>query len=129
GKTPLSSMTPTFILAGNSLDAPLRLVVGSPGGSRIPSSVAQVVLHVLDDHVDVRTAVHLGRIHHQHLPDAVQIERYSVGTPAESWITHAGYTVKQEHPWCNVMVIAVDPDTGLRTAAADPRGVGAAMAQ
>jgi gamma-glutamyltranspeptidase/glutathione hydrolase len=129
GKTPLSSMTPTFVLAGNSLDAPLRLVVGSPGGSRIPSSVAQVVLHVLDDNLDVRTAVHLGRIHHQHLPDAVQIERYNVGTPAESWITHAGYTVKEEHPWCNVMVIAVDPDTGLRTAAADPRGVGAAMAQ
>ena len=70
GKRPLSSMTPTIVLK----DGKVVLVTGSPGGSRIISTVLQVVVNVLDYHMDVEAAVAAPRLHHQWLPDEVRIE-------------------------------------------------------
>jgi gamma-glutamyltranspeptidase/glutathione hydrolase len=70
GKRPLSSMTPTIVLK----DGKLVLVTGSPGGSRIISTVLQVIVNVLDYHMDVASAVAAPRLHHQWLPDEVRIE-------------------------------------------------------
>jgi gamma-glutamyltranspeptidase / glutathione hydrolase len=71
GKRPLSSMSPTIVLK----DGKPVLVTGSPGGSRIISTVLQVIVNVLDYHMDVADAVAAPRLHHQWLPDEVRIER------------------------------------------------------
>jgi gamma-glutamyltranspeptidase/glutathione hydrolase len=71
GKRPLSSMSPTIVLK----DGKPVLVTGSPGGSRIISTVLQVTVNVLDYRMDVAAAVAAPRLHHQWLPDEVRIER------------------------------------------------------
>jgi gamma-glutamyltranspeptidase / glutathione hydrolase len=71
GKRPLSSMAPTIVLK----DGKPVLVTGSPGGSRIISAVLQVIVDVLDYHMDVAAAVAAPRLHHQWQPDEVKIER------------------------------------------------------
>ncbi len=71
GKRPLSSMTPTIVLR----DGKPVLVTGSPGGSRIISTVLQVIVNVLDYKMDVAAAVAAPRLHHQWLPDEVRVER------------------------------------------------------
>lgn len=71
GKRPLSSMSPTIVLQGGK---PV-LVTGSPGGSRIISTVLQVIVNVLDYKMDVAAAVAAPRLHHQWLPDEVRVER------------------------------------------------------
>ncbi|MGJ4952723.1 gamma-glutamyltransferase [Bradyrhizobium sp. HKCCYLS20291] len=71
GKRPLSSMSPTIVLK----DGKPVLVTGSPGGSRIISTVLQVIVNVLDYHMDVRDAVSAPRLHHQWMPDEVRVEK------------------------------------------------------
>jgi gamma-glutamyltranspeptidase/glutathione hydrolase len=71
GKRPLSSMAPTIVLK----DGRPVLVTGSPGGSRIISTVLQVIVNVLDYNMDIAEAVAAPRLHHQWLPDEVRIER------------------------------------------------------
>jgi gamma-glutamyltranspeptidase/glutathione hydrolase len=71
GKRPLSSMSPAIVLK----DGKPVLVTGSPGGSRIISTVLQVIVNVLDYGMDVAAAVAAPRLHHQWLPDEVRIER------------------------------------------------------
>jgi gamma-glutamyltranspeptidase / glutathione hydrolase len=71
GKRPLSSMSPTIVLK----DGKPVLLTGSPGGSRIISAVLQVIVNVLDYHMDVAAAVAAPRLHHQWMPDVVRIER------------------------------------------------------
>ena len=71
GKRPLSSMSPTIVLKD---DKPV-LVTGSPGGSRIISTVLQVIVNVLDYDMNVAAAVTAPRLHHQWLPDEVRVER------------------------------------------------------
>ncbi|WP_027514888.1 gamma-glutamyltransferase [Bradyrhizobium sp. WSM1417] len=70
GKRPLSSMSPTIVLK----DGKPVLVTGSPGGSRIISTVLQVIVNVLDYKMDVAAAVAAPRLHHQWLPDEVRVE-------------------------------------------------------
>jgi len=71
GKRPLSSMTPTIVLK----DGKAVLVTGSPGGSRIISTVLQVIVNVLDYGMNVAAAVDAPRLHHQWLPDEVRVEQ------------------------------------------------------
>jgi gamma-glutamyltranspeptidase/glutathione hydrolase len=71
GKRPLSSMSPTIVLK----DGKPVLVTGSPGGSRIISTVLQVIVNVVDYHMDIAAAVAAPRLHHQWLPDEVRVER------------------------------------------------------
>jgi gamma-glutamyltranspeptidase / glutathione hydrolase len=71
GKRPLSSMSPTIVLKNGK---PV-LLTGSPGGSLIISAVLQVIVNVLDYHMDIAAAVAAPRLHHQWMPDVVRIER------------------------------------------------------
>jgi gamma-glutamyltranspeptidase / glutathione hydrolase len=71
GKRPLSSMAPVILLK----DGKPFLVTGSPGGSRIITTVLQVILNVLDHGMNIAEAIAAPRIHHQWLPDAVAAER------------------------------------------------------
>ena len=69
-KRPLSTMTPTMILK----DGEPFVVLGSPGGSRIITTVLQVVMNIIDHDMNIAEAVHAPRIHHQWLPDQLELE-------------------------------------------------------
>ena len=73
-KRPLSSMSPTMVLK----DGKLLLVLGSPGGSRIPTTVANILMGVLDYGLNVQEAVEAARFHNQWLPDELQFEKVGI---------------------------------------------------
>jgi gamma-glutamyltranspeptidase/glutathione hydrolase len=77
GKRPLSSMTPTIITRENKL----VLAIGAPGGSRITTGVTEVILNILDFHLNAQDAVDLPRFHHQWKPDYLYLQH---GFPAQS---------------------------------------------
>ncbi len=121
GKRPLSSMSPTIVLK----DGKPVLVTGSPGGSRIISTVLQVIVNVVDYRMDVAAAVAAPRLHHQWLPDEVRIER---GFPEETIaaLKARGHNVIEPMGQTSANSIAVTP-AGL-FGAPDPRTRGAAAA-
>ena len=118
GKRPLSSMAQTIVLK----DSRPVLVTGSPGGSRIPTAVLQVIVNVIDHGMSVADAVAAPRIHHQWLPDEVLME---AGFPAETIraLEARGHAVKGPVPQTSANSIAVTPH-GL-VGAADSRSRGA----
>lgn len=71
GKRPVSSMTPTIL----TKDGKVFMVVGGPGGSRIPTAVLQVILDVTDFGMNAQDAVDTPRFHHQWMPDRISLER------------------------------------------------------
>jgi gamma-glutamyltranspeptidase/glutathione hydrolase len=108
GKRPLSAMTPTIILEKGKL----RYVLGSPGGARIITTVANIFLLAAEQGLNIQEAVDAPRFHHQYLPDKLYVEPgFSAQTLAE--LRAMGYTVdvKDGH-WSNGECIAVDPETG-----------------
>jgi gamma-glutamyltranspeptidase / glutathione hydrolase len=119
GKRPLSSMSPTIVLR----DGRPVLITGSPGGSRIISSVLQVIVNVLDYRMDVAAAVAAPRLHHQWLPDEVRIER---GFPDETLaeLKTKGHLIIEPMGQTSANSIAVTPHGPL--GAPDPRTRGAA---
>jgi gamma-glutamyltranspeptidase/glutathione hydrolase len=121
GKRPLSSMSPTIVLKDNR---PV-LVTGSPGGSRIISTVLQVIVNVLDYRMDVAAAVAAPRLHHQWLPDEVRTER---GFPEETLavLRAKGHRVLDQLGQTSANSIAVT-DKGL-LGAPDPRTRGSEAA-
>jgi gamma-glutamyltranspeptidase / glutathione hydrolase len=118
GKRPLSSMTPTIVLK----DGKVVLVTGSPGGSRIISAVLQVIVDVLDYHMDVASAVAAPRLHHQWMPDRVRVEH---GFPADviAGLRAKGHTVVAPLGQTSANSIAITADGLL--GAPDPRTRGA----
>jgi gamma-glutamyltranspeptidase / glutathione hydrolase len=114
GKRPLSSMSPTIVLK----DGRPVLVTGSPGGSRIISTVLQIIVDVLDYHMDVAAAVAAPRLHHQWLPDEVKIERgFPDSVLAE--LKARGHRIVEPMGLTSAHSIAVTPNGLL--GAADPR--------
>jgi gamma-glutamyltranspeptidase / glutathione hydrolase len=121
GKRPLSSMSPTIVLK----DGKPVLVTGSPGGSRIISTVLQVIVNVLDYNMNVAAAVAAPRLHHQWLPDEVRIEHgFSDETLAA--LTAKGHRLVEPMGQTSANSIAVTPNGLL--GAADPRLRGAEAA-
>jgi gamma-glutamyltranspeptidase/glutathione hydrolase len=95
GKRPLSSMTPTIVLKDG---APL-LVVGSPGGSRIITTVLEVIVNVLDYGLPLQQAVDAARIHHQWLPDTLAGEPSALSADTAHALTRMGYHLVPLEPW------------------------------
>ena len=95
GKRPLSSMTPTIIMK----DGKPLLIVGTPGGSRIITTVLQIIVNVIDYGMDLQTAVDAPRIHHQWLPDTLAGEPMAISDPARKSLTAMGYAVVALEPW------------------------------
>lgn len=120
-KIPLSSMTPTIITENGRL----RLAVGSPGGSTIITTVLQIVLNVLVYDMDVRKAVAAPRVHHQWLPDRLNVESWGLDTLTIADLKRRGHQIEERPSWGNANAIVVMPDGSLE-GAADPRGEGAA---
>ncbi len=108
GKRPLSSMTPTIILK----DGKVNMVLGTPGGSRIPTTVINDFLSVADGGLNIQQAVDAPRFHHQYLPDTLSLEP---GFPNETLaqLRAMGYSVDTEkETWSDSECIVVDSKTG-----------------
>jgi gamma-glutamyltranspeptidase / glutathione hydrolase len=122
GKRPLSAMTPTIVLKNGKL----FLVLGSPGGPTIITTVANVLMGVVDFGLDIQESVNAPRFHHQWLPDEIQTEdRISPDTLA--LLRAKGHKIKSEHFWGDGECIAIDPKTGERLGASDARNNGKAV--
>jgi gamma-glutamyltranspeptidase/glutathione hydrolase len=121
GKRPLSSMSPTIVLK----DGKTVLVTGSPGGSRIISTVLQVIVNVIDYKMDIAAAIAAPRLHHQWLPDDVRVEP---GFPDDvlAALKARGHRVIESMGYTSANSILVTP-SGL-LGAADPRTRGAECA-
>jgi gamma-glutamyltranspeptidase/glutathione hydrolase len=117
GKRMLSSMTPTILVK----DGRTRLVAGSPGGSRIITTVLQVVLNVVDFRMNVQEAVDAPRFHHQWLPDVVRLERQGFPADVVTALEAMGHATEVRDDMGDVHAIMIDPATSLRLGASDPR--------
>ncbi|HEX4039585.1 MAG TPA: gamma-glutamyltransferase [Acidobacteriaceae bacterium] len=107
GKRPLSSMTPTIVL----LNGKVILVVGSPGGATIITTVANILISTLDHDLNIQQAVDAPRFHQQYLPDVVMLEPgFSPDTLNK--LRAMGYTLKIGRSWGDGECIEIDPRTG-----------------
>jgi gamma-glutamyltranspeptidase / glutathione hydrolase len=117
GKRMLSSMTPTII----EKNGKLFLVLGSPGGSTIPTSVFQVIVNILDFGMNVQEAVTSGRFHHQWLPDNLFYEKNSIDSITLKKLELMGHSLKVRNSIGLVNAIQILTD-GKKAGGADPRG-------
>ncbi len=120
GKRPLSSMTPTIVLK----DGKLRFVLGSPGGARIITTVANIFLSSANENLNIQQAVDAPRFHHQYLPDKLYLEPgFSDATMAG--LQALGYKLEGGEPddrtWSDGECIAVNPRTGVLEGGHDNR--------
>ena len=95
GKRPLSSMTPTIVLK----DERPVWVVGAPGGSRITTTVLEIIVNVIDHGMTLQEAVDAPRIHHQWLPDTLAGEPFALSADTVKSLTQMGYSVVPLAPW------------------------------
>ncbi|WP_304525939.1 gamma-glutamyltransferase [Halomonas sp. I5-271120] len=91
GKRMLSSMTPTIV----KKDGKNFLITGSPGGSRIITTTLQVLMNVIDHHMNIQSAVSAPRIHHQWLPDEIRIED-GISPDTITLLEAKGHTISQQ---------------------------------
>ena len=125
GKIPLSSMAPTFVFGP---DGRLQLAVGAPGGTTIPTSVAQVISHIVDDGMSLSQAVSTPRIHHQWRPDAIQVEPGGLEAETARALQARGHALAwRPRAWSNPQAVQRTPE-GWWEAASDASGEGAPAA-
>ena len=130
GKRPLSAMTPTIVLK----DGKLFLLLGSPGGARIITTVANILMGVVDYGMNIQEAVNAPRFHHQWLPDEVHVEQW-FSPDAIKLLQQMGHKVEIGETvggdwspyWSDGECIAIDPKTGERLGASDVRNNGKAV--
>ncbi|MFN2421162.1 MAG: gamma-glutamyltransferase [Gemmatimonadota bacterium] len=121
GKRMLSAMTPTIV----EVDGELRYVVGTPGGPTIITTVAQVLIHLLDYGMTMAEAVDAKRLHHQHLPDVVRVEPFGFSQDTVDRLTAMGHEVGIRGGYSGrVEGIEVDRASGFLFARSDLRGGG-----
>ena len=89
-KRPLSSMTPTIVLKNGE---PF-LIIGTPGGSTIITTVMQIILNVAIHGMDIQEAVSVPRVHSQWLPDAIIVEQRSLSKDVEQNLINRGHTIR-----------------------------------
>jgi gamma-glutamyltranspeptidase/glutathione hydrolase len=124
GKRMLSAMTPTIVL---NPQGKVLLVTGTPGGSTIITSIAQIVSNVVDFRMDVATATLAPRLHHQHLPDTLRYERNGLTDATAARLRAMGHGVAERGGFQgDVQSIIVLPN-GYQSGIADPRRGGAAV--
>jgi len=116
-KRMLSSMTPTIL----EKDGKLAMVVGTPGGSTIITSVFQTIINVIDFGMDMQQAVNAKKFHHQWLPDRIDIEPNALSVQVQQSLEAKGYTFYQRNSIGRVDAILVTKK-GFYQTGADSRG-------
>jgi len=124
GKRPLSSMTPTVVVHNGKA----VMVLGSPGSSKIITTVANVLMGVVDYGMNIQEAVNAPRFHNQWLPDVVNVEKWFSPDTLNA-LRKMGYTVQiglhdgdfTSPYWSDAECIAIDENTGDRLGATDGR--------
>ncbi len=128
GKRPLSAMTPTLVLK----DGKPFLVTGSPGGPTIINTVLQVITNVVDFSFNVTRAVDAPRFHHQWQPDSIRYEPFFTSPDSVALLQSMGHRLASSRLYANAPEadgrsmgdaesIMIDPQTGKRLGANDPR--------
>ena len=130
GHRPLSSMTPTIITthATPGHPAALRMVLGSPGGSTIITTIANDLLSTLVNGLPVQAAADAPRFHHQYLPDVLDVEKAFPLATVDA-LRAKGYKVSRANEadeanpgvWGDSELIAIDPQTGVLSGGQDHR--------
>ncbi len=120
GKRMLSSMTPTIAWRGNEI-----IVTGSPGGSRIPTATAQVLLNLIVDGDELQAAVDRARVHHQWMPDLLFAEADALSPETAKALERRGHELRLVDSIGEVHSVRGEIGGELQ-AAQDPRGPGAA---
>ncbi len=120
GKRMLSSMTPTVAWRDGEI-----MALGAPGGSRIPTGTAQVLLNIIVDGDGLQAAVDRPRVHHQWRPDAIWTEADALTPEARQDLIRRGHSIRKRNAVGLVQIASRTAD-GLCQAVADPRGPGSA---
>ena len=118
-KRMLSSMTPTIVMKDNKL----YMILGTPGGSTIITSVLQTILNVYEFGMDIQSAINAPRFHHQWLPEKIEFENGVFDEVSMKKLQEKGYDIKQDY----IRVIGrgdaiLLSKNGVITTGADPRG-------
>jgi gamma-glutamyltranspeptidase/glutathione hydrolase len=116
-KRPLSAMTPTIVMR----DGKLFMVLGSPGGPTIINTVLQTLINVVDFKMTIQEAVDAPRIHHQWMPDKIELERVGFAADVLDALKAKGHALEARRSIGDCHAILIDPETGVRLGAADPR--------
>ncbi|MBF0659014.1 gamma-glutamyltransferase [Psychrobacter sp. NG25] len=119
-KRPLSSMSPTLVFK----DSKPYIVTGSPGGSRIITTVTQILSNVIDHDMNIAEATHAPRIHDQWLPDEIRIEK-ALNIDTVKKLESMGHTVSPQSAMGSTQSIMITPNGVYGSS--DPRIVDAAV--
>ncbi len=117
GKRMLSSMTPIIVTKNDAL----FMVLGSPGGSTIITSVFQCIINVIEFNMTMQQSVDAGRFHNQWLPDEILYERNKIDSTTLSQLQKMGHTIKSKEAIGRVDAILINAN-GTLEGAADKRG-------
>ncbi len=124
GKRPLSAMMPTIVLKNGKL----FLVLGSPGGPTIITTVANILMGVADYGLNIQQAVNAPRFHEQWMPDQIEVEATGISPDTLGILEHMGHKIKMSRGyWGDAECIALDEKTGEILGASDGRNDGKAV--
>ncbi|HEX4765369.1 MAG TPA: gamma-glutamyltransferase [Lichenihabitans sp.] len=120
GKTPVSSMSPTIVTRGGKL----VMVIGSPGGSRIISTVLQAIIDTVDYDMTIEEAIDAPRLHQQWMPDVVDLEPRALSPDTRRILEGNGYVFKEQPPWSVAEgVLAGAPSLAATSAGISPLAI------
>lgn len=117
GKRPLSSMTPTIVLKNGRV----FMVIGSPGGPRIITSILLSFINVIDYNKTLQDAINAPRYHYQVIPDYIEVEPGVFSSAVKKELLKRGYHLLPQRTWGAVEAIQSDPATGKWLGANDYR--------
>ncbi len=117
-KRPLSAMTPTIVLK----DGKVAFAIGSPGGPTIINTVLQVIINVIDFDMNIQQAIDAPRFHHQWMPDEIRWEPYGLNNDTRTAMEKMGHVFSERPGYMgDAEGIMIEPETGMRLGASDPR--------
>ena len=117
-KRPLSAMTPTIVLR----DGKPYFALGSPGGPTIINTVLQVILNIIDFGMNLQQAIAMPRVHHQWMPDQIVYEPFGLSRDTIEALRARGHAFAERPRYMgDVQAIMIEPETGMRLGASDPR--------
>lgn len=122
GKRMVTAMAPTMVFRNGTL----FLVTGSPGSSRIISTIVQVILNTIDHGMNIQEAVNAPKVHHEWMPDELRIEK-GISPDTIKILRDMGHNVVMKAPMGAASSILIDPATSIRFGASDPRREGLAI--